>query len=89
MALFKEKVSENGIVSKYHKISRVVLTDQELACQVDSYASKEYRDKGCEPVNSDYIIVSCSLEEEENMGIRQIGYKKIKALEQWSDAEDC
>jgi hypothetical protein len=44
MALYKERVSENGIVSKYHKISHISLRDNQLICYLDSYTNKEYRD---------------------------------------------
>ena len=89
MALFKEIVSANGIVSKYHKISKVLVTDEQLRCTVDSYASKEYRDNNCDPVGSKVYKFTYTLEEEENNGIRKLCYEKLKEMEEWKDSEDC
>lgn len=89
MALFKENISKNGIVSKYHKVSKVLVKDEQLRCTVDSYASKEYRDNDCAPVDSNVYRFTCTLEEEENNGIRKLCYAKLKELEEWKDSEDC
>ena len=89
MALYLERVSNNGIISKYHKISSVSLRNSELICHIDSYANKEYRDSGCDHVLSEMYFFNCSIEEEESMGIRQLAYSKLKELEEWQGAEDC
>ena len=89
MALFKEKITDNGIVSKYHRVSLVTIRANELLCNIESFATKEYRDKGCEPVGYDYYIFECSTEMEESMGARQLCYKLLKELPEWFDAEDC
>lgn len=89
MALYKEKISDNGVVSKYHNLGSVSLRKGRLVCHVNSYASKEYRDNNAEPVVSIPYTFICSVEEEESMGIRKLVYTKLKTLEEWQDAEDC
>jgi hypothetical protein len=44
MALFKEKISDNGITTKYHKISRVSLDKNGIMCIIESHVNKDYRD---------------------------------------------
>lgn len=89
MALFKEKISNNGIVSKYHRISRVNLDEENLFCAIESHVSKSYRDQGCDPVSHETYHFSYTVEEEESMGIRKLCYNKLKELEEWQDSEDC
>ena len=90
MALFKEKISDNGIISKYHNIATLSLgRDNMLACYVNSYANKEYRDNEAEPVQHQCYYIHITIEEEESMGIRKLAYTKLKELDEWKDAEDC
>lgn len=88
MALLKQIIDENGIVTNYHKVSHVNLQNDILTCTLDSYVSEDYRELEKSADSSIYRF-KITIEEEESMGIRQLCYKKIKELEDWSDAEDC
>ena len=89
MALLKEcKDSYTGVVTNYHKISKVMLLNGVMHCGLDSYVSQEYRSTGTN-VNSQSYHFTITVEEEESMGIRQLAYKKIKELPEWEGAEDC
>lgn len=88
MALLKELTNEKGIVTTYHKISRVNLARNQVHCGIDSYVSKDYRDAE-QPADSSMFSFGITVAEEESMGIRALCYNKIKALEAWSDAADC
>lgn len=88
MALLKNIISSEGFTTSYHKIQSVSLNDNILHCHVGSYVSKEYRDLE-RPAQSNYYSFEITIEEEESMGIRQLAYKKIKELPEWTDAENC
>lgn len=88
MALAKQQTNSAGVVTNYHKIGTVNLRDNNLACVLNSYVSKEYRDLRRSVVSTNFLF-NISVEEEESMGIRQLCYKKIKELPNWADAEDC
>ena len=88
MALQKEIISRNGFATNYHKINEISLHDGELNCVVNSYVSHEYRELE-RPADRQFFNFEITIEEEESMGIRQLAYKKIKELENWSDAVDC
>ena len=88
MALLKELINEQGVVTTYHKISRVNLSRNQVYCGIDSYVSKDYRDAE-QPADSFVLSFDITVAEEESMGIRALCYNKIKALEAWSDAVDC
>jgi hypothetical protein len=88
MALNKALTNDQGVVTNYHKVSRVNLVDGRLSCSIDSYVSKDYREAG-KPADSSSFRFRVTLEEEESMGIRALCYKKIKELDDWKDAEDC
>ena len=87
MALCKRRTSGN-LVANYHKIGNISLFGQELICCLDSYASEEARHNEIESFHEYYRFI-ITLAEEEAMGIRQLGYTKIKTLPDWADAEDC
>ena len=88
MALLKHIVSDEGIVTNYHRVDDVVFRDNILRCTIASYVSKDYRDN---KLPADYLSFrfDITLEEEESMGIRALCYSKIKELPEWADAEDC
>ena len=88
MALLKDQINEQGVCTKYHRISVVSLNNGILLCRLNSYVSKDYREleKPAKITNFHFPI---TVEEEESMGIRQLAYKKIKAHKEWIDAEDC
>lgn len=88
MALSKDIVSSEGFVTTYHKVNEVSLRDNVMNCVVNSYVSKEYRELE-RPADRQFFHFEITVEEEESMGIRQLAYKKIKELEEWSDAIDC
>lgn len=88
MALMKSVTSPNGVVTNYHRIDHVDLTDNQLHCRLVSYVSRDYRDAD-KSVKSDLFSFNFTVEEEESMGIRALCYSKIKNIEEWSDAEDC
>ena len=88
MALLKNQTNQDGVTTSYHKINNLSLRDSVLSCQLSSYVSKEYRSLE-RPADSYAFRFFITVEEEESMGIRQLAYAKIKALEQWMDAEDC
>lgn len=89
MALLKNVVNADGIVSNYHKIGSVMMKDNVLHCSVDSYASKEYRINGSSAIDFNSYRFTLTTEEEESMGIRKLCYQKLKELPEWQDAEDC
>lgn len=88
MALLKNITSKEGFITSYHRINSVSLRDNILNCHIDSYVSKEYRDLE-RPAQNDFYSFKITIEEEESMGIRQLAYKKIKELPEWTDAENC
>lgn len=90
MALFQSKTNEQGVITSYHKVGMVSLyDDNSLSFAMKSYVSKEYRE-ACEiPVEENYYFFTCTVEEEESMGIRQLCYKKLKETEEWAEAIDC
>ena len=88
MALTKELINRQGVVTTYHKISNVSLDSNRLRCRIESYVSKDYREVE-QPADSSTFNFDITVEEEEAMGIRALCYTKIKALEDWSDATDC
>lgn len=88
MALAKELVNEKGIVTNYHKVSRVSLADNTLTCFVDSYVSKDYREAE-QSADSSMFRFDVTVEEEESMGIRALCYTKIKTVGDWTTAVDC
>ena len=88
MALQKEIINEKGIVTNYHKISSVNLTNDRVHCCVESFVSKDYRDaEQC--ADTALFSFDVTVEEEESMGIRALCYSKIKEFELWADAIDC
>ena len=88
MAIQKEIVSQEGFTTNYHKIDRVLLSNNSLNCSLNSYVSHEYRELE-RPADHKSFRFDITIKEEESMGIRQLAYKKIKELEEWSDAVDC
>ena len=89
MAIQKERINfTNGVATLYHKIGTATVRDENLACTLESYVAKDYRNGGrcAETVSYTFDI---TLEEEESMGIRQLAYTKIKALPEWEGAIDC
>lgn len=88
MALAKAITNEKGVVTNYHKVGEVTLSENQLFCRVSSYVSKEYRDAE-QMADSSMFIFDITVEEEESMGIRALCYNKIKALDGWADATDC
>lgn len=88
MALRKQHINEQGIITDYHKVGSVTLRDGTLTFLLDSYVSKDYRNaEQC--ADSSVFRFDITVEEEESMGIRALCYSKIKELEDWSDAVDC
>ena len=45
MALYKEILTQQGVISKYHKITGISKFGDFLSVTVSSYTSKDYRDK--------------------------------------------
>ena len=88
MALFKNKISERGIITNYHRFSKVSLQDGILSATLESYPSAEYR-QTAEPAEIENYNFSITVQEEESMGIRALCYTKLKTYSQWNDAEDC
>ena len=88
MALCKQRVAENGVATNYHRVSHVFLDGSRLNCTLESYVSQNYRDKQQVAERKTYYF-EITVEEEESMGIRKLCYTKIKAMPEWSDAEDC
>lgn len=88
MALAKELVNNKGVVTNYHRVSDVTLSENRLRCKLESYVSRDYRDADmC--ADSSRFRFDITVAEEESMGIRALCYTKIKALESWADAADC
>ena len=88
MALLNNITSSRGVVTTYHKVNEVCVNNGNMFCQVNSYVSKDYRDLG-RPAEYLHFEFQITVEEEESMGIRQLAYKKIKELPEWSEAVDC
>ena len=87
MALCKEIVKHN-FTANYHRIGKVTLWDGELVVCLESYASEEDRRLDMLEFYENYSF-GVTLEEEESMGIRKLGYIKLKTLPEWADAQDC
>ncbi len=92
MALNKEIIKENGIVMNYHKISSINLhttdTESRLIVTVESFLNKDFREKNCSILSTNHIFTIQS-NEDTDIGIRTLGYQKLKELEIFNDAEDC
>lgn len=93
MALNKEIIQENGIQANYHKISRISLAVDEqgitsLFIIVDSFLNKEYREKNL-PIASDSYNLTLTSGEDASIGIRSLGYQKLKELDNFIGSEDC
>lgn len=88
MALQKEIISNKGFTTNYHKVNDVSVRGNVLSCFMNSYVSHEYR-KLESPADNHFFNFEITIEEEESMGIRQLAYKKIKELPEWTDAIDC
>ena len=92
MALKKEIIQENGISTNYHKISLINLNtkdnDNALIVTVESFLNEEYRKKNCSILSTNYIF-NIQQDEDINVGIRALGYQKLKELDIFIDAEDC
>ena len=87
MALLKNK-DYNGCTTTYHKIGDIILYNGQITCGVESFLSKEDRANE-EYTYKEYFRFYITLEEEESMGIRQLGYTKLKEMDAWKGAEDC
>ena len=88
MALNKKHVDDRGINTTYHRVQHINFNNGKLFCILDSYISKEFREKE-KPAYQNRFIFNVDIDEEENYGIRQLCYLKIKELPEWSDATDC
>ena len=88
MALYKSVTDEKGVITTYHRVTNASVRNNNLSCILESYVSKDYREVE-QPAASGYYDFTISVEEEESMGIRQLCYKKLKELPEWSDAVDC
>lgn len=94
MALKKEIIQENGISTTYHKISLINLrtnndeTENTLVISVESFLNEEYRNKNQSIFSTGYIF-NIQPDEDINVGIRALGYQKLKELEVFDSAEDC
>lgn len=90
MALYKEILESNGVITTYHRINNVEFNhDKFLTCTLESYVNKEYSKNHLNCINSKfYIFENIDTSEEENMGIRQLAYTKIKTLSEWKDSID-
>ena len=88
MALLNTITSSKGVTTTYHKVNEVTVHNGDMYCQVNSYVSKDYRDLE-RPADYLHFEFQITVEEEESMGIRQLAYKKIKGLPEWSEAVDC
>lgn len=91
MALQKNLLGSNGVVTTYHRVEDVFFThDRSLSCTMNSYVSKEYANIPYNRVDSSHFSFDdISIEEEESVGIRKLAYTKIKHLDQWKDSIDC
>jgi hypothetical protein len=100
MALNKTITQENGIVTNYHKVTRVNFIDANgekpsekvvplvLQVTVTSFLNEEFREAG-HSINSNSYFFAVTNEEEETLGIRKLAYGKLKTLEVFAEAEDC
>lgn len=100
MALKKSIVQSNGVSTEYHKINYISLIDRNgeypdapkqpliLDVTVISYLNEEYRD-ACQSIMTRTYSFTTTPEEEESMGIRQLGYTKLKTLDIFEGAENC
>lgn len=92
MALQMKVIKPNGTESNYHRIVDTTLHAAEegasLSIELKSYLNEEYRTQGYHNDTHFYHFV---LEEGEDfqIGIRELGYNKIKTLEEWKEAVDC
>ena len=99
MALSKIFEKDNGIVTSYHKVSSVNLTDGgvlednktkilNLEIQVTSFLNELYR-KTDNPIEINDYFVEIRAEEEMQTPIRELAYIKLKTMPVWENATDC
>ena len=94
MALSKVFVKPNGITTEYHRISQADLSVRDdnpaanLFVTVTSYLNEEYREAG-HSIESLHYHFTLEQGEDENIGVRELAYNKIKTLSEWADATDC
>lgn len=92
MALNKTFTQENGVVTSYHKVTRVAIASHDngldMGVEMTSYLDENYREKNT-PITSMYYNFDITNEEEASTSARKLAYAKIKTLEEWADAVDC
>ena len=92
MALQLQVIKPNGTESNYHRIVDTTLHAGEenasLSIELKSYLNEEYRNQG---YHNDTRFYHFTLEQGEDfeIGIRELGYNKLKTLEEWVNATNC
>ena len=99
MALSKTIVKNNGIITSYHKVTSVTISQEsyltsddtnnvQLAVKLTSYLNEEYRQNE-QPIETEMYYFSATSEEEASTSARKLAYEKLKTLSIWADATDC
>jgi hypothetical protein len=102
MALLKVFEKNNGIITTYHKVSGIKLTENEtrwddennevktfnLEIEMTSFLNENYR-KQEYPIETNIYNIEIAPEEETQHTIRNLAYLKLKTMPIWQDAEDC
>lgn len=88
VALCKERIDDRGIVTRYHRVGNISFKNNLLILTLESYPNEEYR-RTAQPASIYDYYFETTVEEEESMGIRQLCYARLKALNDWADATDC
>jgi hypothetical protein len=82
MALNKSILTQCGaIVTLNH--------DHTLDCILQSFVSKDFANYGNQLNEYFFTFENITPKEEENFGIRQLAYTKIKELDDWKQSTDC
>lgn len=98
MALRKTLISKNGIETNYHKItlqdSYVKIEDEKeifnFRATVHSYVSEDIRRQSQGySANSKHFEFSAEASELAENGVYATAYNRLKATEEFADAEDC
>jgi len=93
MALSKEIESNNGVVTNYHRIMSInTITNKEIQIFIYSYLNVKKRlEENTETEEEIFNVISSEMvikEYEEDFDVKK-GYKYLKTLDKYKNAENC
>ena len=94
MALIKEKILDNGVITNYHRIVSInTITNIQSIIEVASYTSKEKRLEEIEAIRDNLpmnVFINTSyynIDYDKDMNVDN-AYEYLKTLEDFTDSED-